>query len=119
MLTIVIYGDNMGLFDKKCIPCQGNVPPLDEEKINTYLPEIDEKWEVINLHHLRREFVFEDFQKALLFVNLAGEVCENSGHHANFEFGWGFVNVLIWTHKIDGLAESDFILASKIDQLKV
>ncbi|RAH15736.1 MAG: 4a-hydroxytetrahydrobiopterin dehydratase [Methanobacteriota archaeon] len=107
----------MGLFEKKCIPCQGGIPPLNEDQINDYLPQINENWEVIKLHHLRREFKFDDFQKALDFVNLAGDICEKSGHHANFEFGWGFVNVLIWTHKIDGLVESDFILASKIDQL--
>jgi 4a-hydroxytetrahydrobiopterin dehydratase len=112
----VIYGDNMELHKKKCIPCEGNTPPLEPEKIDNLMLEIDGSWEVLNYHHLKREFQFEDFQKALDFVNIVGEICENSGHHANFELGWGFVIVLIWTHKIDGLTESDFILASIIDQ---
>ena len=113
---IVIYGDNMELHEKKCIPCEGNTPPLNKEKIDSLMPEINSDWEVLNYHHLKREFQFDDFQKALDFINHVGAICEKTGHHANFEFGWGFAKILIWTHKIDGLTESDFILASIIDQ---
>ena len=113
----VICGVSMKLFKKKCKPCEGNIPPLNEVRINSLISEINDNWQVIDFHHLKRELKFDDFQKALDFVNLVGEICEISGHHANFEFGWGFVIILIWTHKIDGLTESDFILASKIDQL--
>jgi len=112
----VICGDNMELYKKKCIPCEGNMPTLENDKIDELKFEIHTDWDVIDYHHLKREFKFEDFQKALDFVNIAGEICENSGHHANFELGWGFVKIFIWTHKIDGLTESDFILASIIDQ---
>tara|TARA_B100001113_G_C21033456_1_gene589060 strand:- start:422 stop:769 length:348 start_codon:yes stop_codon:yes gene_type:complete len=114
---IAIYGDNMTLFKKKCIPCEGGIPPLNDDQINNLIPEINSGWEVINSHHLKREFKFDNFKDALEYVNLVGELCEFSGHHANFELGWGFVIILIWTHKIDGLTDSDFILASKIDQL--
>ena len=113
---IAIYGDNMGLYKKKCIPCEGNTPTLNDDQIKSLMMEIDSDWRVLNSHHLKREFKFDDFQKALDFVNVVGGICENTGHHPNFEFGWGFVIILIWTHKIDGLTESDFILASIIDQ---
>ena len=68
-------------------------------------------------HHIERTFTFDDFQKALDFVNDAGKICEEEGHHADFELSWGRVKVMIWTHKIDGLNESDFILAAKIDNI--
>tara|TARA_B100000029_G_C17402143_1_gene897459 strand:- start:730 stop:1002 length:273 start_codon:yes stop_codon:yes gene_type:complete len=74
-------------------------------------------WDVVNGHHLERVWAFRDFQSALDFVNAAGAICEEQGHHADFEFGWGRVKVLIWTHKIDGLTESDFILAAKFDMI--
>ncbi len=74
-------------------------------------------WDVVNGHHLQRVWAFRDFQSALNFVNAAGAICEEQGHHADFEFGWGLVKALIWTHKIDGLTESDFILAAKFDAI--
>lgn len=115
---IVIYGDNMSLHEKKCIPCEGGIPPLNNEEINIYLSEVDDDWKVINSHHLERKWEFIDFQTALDFVNKTGAICEEEGHHANYELGWGFVKILIWTHKIDGLAYSDFILASKFDKVE-
>ncbi len=115
--TIAIYGDNMGLFEKKCIPCEGGIPPLVKEQIEAIISEINADWKVIDNHHLERTWKFDDFENALNFVNQTGEICETEGHHANYEFGWGEVKILIWTHKIDGLTDSDFILASKIDRI--
>ena len=79
--------------------------------------EVNADWDVIDGHHLERVWTFRDFESALDFVNAAGAICEQQGHHADFEFGWGRVKALIWTHKIDGLTESDFILAAKFDDI--
>ena len=107
----------MELHEKKCIPCEGGIPPMEEDEINQFLKEIDSNWNVVNHHHLERTWNFEDFVNALKFVNKTGEICEEEGHHANYELGWGFVKIIIWTHKIDGLTSSDFVLAAKFDQL--
>ena len=74
-------------------------------------------WRVVEAHHLEKEFTFEDFRQALDFTNVVGEIAETAGHHPDIYLAWGRVRITIWTHKIDGLTESDFILAAKIDQL--
>ena len=105
------------LADKNCVPCRGGVPPLKGEelrKIHSNIPD----WQVTNEHHLHREFHFPDFKQALDFVNRVGAIAEQEGHHPDILLGWGKVEVTIWTHKIDGLTESDFILAAKISRLK-
>ena len=104
------------LADKTCVPCRGDVPPLrgkELEELERQLPD----WEVVEGHHLRREFRFRNFREALDFVNRVGELAEEQGHHPDVEFGWGRAAITIFTHKIDGLTESDFILAAKIDRL--
>jgi 4a-hydroxytetrahydrobiopterin dehydratase len=101
---------------KKCIPCSGDTPPLSGAKIDELHAELPD-WEVILGHHLRRVYKFPDFLAALRFVNRIGEVAEAENHHPNISFTWGRVEVEIWTHKIDGLAEADFVLAAKLDQL--
>jgi 4a-hydroxytetrahydrobiopterin dehydratase len=106
----------MGLAEKQCIPCQGGVPPLKGAEIEKYRAEIPE-WNVVNEHHLERAFQFPDFKSALEFVNRVGELAEEQGHHPDLLLSWGRVEVRIWTHKVDGLTESDFILAAKIDRL--
>jgi len=106
----------MGLAEKQCIPCQGGVPPLRGAEIEKYRAEIPE-WNVVNEHHLERVFTFPDFKTALEFVNRVGELAEEQGHHPDLLLSWGRVEVRIWTHKVDGLTESDFILAAKIDRL--
>ena len=107
----------MSLVEKKCIPCAGGVPPLSKEEIEPLMEEIDENWTCLHEHHIERDFDFPNFVTALKFVNEAGNVCEQEAHHADFQLSWGKVKVMIWTHKIDGLTESDFILAAKIDQI--
>jgi 4a-hydroxytetrahydrobiopterin dehydratase len=104
------------LADKQCVPCKGGVPPLrgkELEKLQADLPQ----WTVTNEHHLHREFRFPDFKQALEFVNRVGEVAERQGHHPDILLKWGKVEITLWTHKIDGLTESDFIMAAKIEKL--
>ncbi len=107
----------LSLHSEKCIPCEGGIPPLNSTEIKSLERHLNTDWNVIEEHHLQRSWNFDDFAAALEFLNRAGEICEEEFHHADFELGWGRVKVMIWTHKIDGLTESDFILASKIDQL--
>ena len=103
------------LAERQCVPCRGGVPPLTAEQISPLLSQL-QGWEVIELHHLRKSYTFKNYSEALAFVNRLSDVAENQGHHPDICFGWGQVEVKIWTHKIDGLTESDFILAAKIDQ---
>jgi 4a-hydroxytetrahydrobiopterin dehydratase len=104
------------LSSKQCIPCRGGVPPLQGQEITNLLTELD-GWEVVNQHHLKKTFSFADFREAQQFVKRIGDLAEEQGHHPDICFGWGRAEITIWTHKIDGLTESDFILAAKIDNL--
>lgn len=104
------------LSSKQCVPCRGGVPPLTAEEIQPLLAQLN-GWEVVSQHHLKKNYAFSNFAEALKFVNRVGELAEEQGHHPDICFGWGKVEVTIWTHKIDGLTESDFILAAKIDEL--
>ena len=99
-----------------CIPCRGGVPPLKGEELDTLQKKLGNNWQIINEHHLEKEYIFSDFRKALDFTVKVGELAENQNHHPDIFLSWGKVKVTIWTHKIDGLTESDFILAAKADQ---
>jgi 4a-hydroxytetrahydrobiopterin dehydratase len=101
---------------KPCVPCQGGVPPLPMREAVRLLIELD-GWVIEKGHHLTRSFSFPDFVQALAFVNRVGELAEVEAHHPSILLTWGKVGIEIWTHKIDGLTESDFILAAKIDEL--
>jgi 4a-hydroxytetrahydrobiopterin dehydratase len=74
-------------------------------------------WEAVAEHHLLKSYRFRNFREALRFVNRVGEVAESEGHHPDISFGWGYCELVIYTHAVDGLTESDFILAAKIDRL--
>ena len=102
---------------KSCVPCEGGVPPLTEAERAGLTSHLGDEWSVVNGHHLECEWSFPDFVSALVFTNAAGTICEEQGHHADFELGWGRVKAKIWTHKIDGLTESDFVLAAKFDRI--
>ena len=102
---------------KSCVPCEGGVPPLTEAERSELTPHLGDEWSVVGGHHLECEWSFPDFVLALVFTNAAGTICEEQGHHADFELGWGRVKAKIWTHKIDGLTESDFVLAAKFDRI--
>ena len=104
------------LAERQCVPCRGGVPPLKGDEIETFLSQLTD-WQVVRQHHLRKEYKFEDFRETLAFVNRIGELAEAQGHHPDICFGWGKAEITIWTHKIDGLTESDFVLAAKIDKL--
>ena len=105
----------MSLAAKHCVPCRGGVPPLRGEELGRLAAQLPD-WTVVNGHHITRSFRFPDFKTALDFVNRIGAIAEAEGHHPDITLAWGRVDVLTYTHKIDGLTESDFILAAKIDQ---
>lgn len=103
------------LAKKECIPCKGEVPPLKGQALTELLAELGGGWRVVDEHHLEKEYRFKDFRAALAFTNRVGEVAEAQAHHPDIHLSWGRVGLTIWTHKIDGLTESDFILAAKVD----
>jgi 4a-hydroxytetrahydrobiopterin dehydratase len=102
------------LANRECVPCRGGVPPLPQEEVAKLQAQLD-GWDVVNGHHLRKEYKFEDFKETQAFVNRVGDLAEEQWHHPDICYGWGRAEITIWTHKIDGLTESDFILAAKID----
>jgi 4a-hydroxytetrahydrobiopterin dehydratase len=104
------------LASKTCVPCRGGVPPLKGKELEGFLKQVS-GWKVVNGHHITKEFKFPDFVQALAFVNKVGQLAEEQGHHPDILLSWGKAEVTTWTHKIDGLTESDFILAAKIDRL--
>lgn len=104
------------LASKTCVPCKGGVPPLAGKELENLAKEVPQ-WNVVNGHHITREFKFPDFKQALAFVNKVGDIAEGQGHHPDIFLTWGKAKVTTWTHKIDGLTESDFILAAKIDRI--
>ncbi|MDT4965899.1 MAG: 4a-hydroxytetrahydrobiopterin dehydratase [Acidobacteriota bacterium] len=104
------------LASRECVPCRGGVPPMSAAEIETLIKQL-EGWEVVEDHHLRKTYEFKNFRAALDFVNRVGELAEEQGHHPDICFGWGRAEITIWTHKINGLTESDFVLAAKIDHL--
>jgi 4a-hydroxytetrahydrobiopterin dehydratase len=105
------------LASRQCVPCRGGVPPLRAEQIESLSAQLT-GWRVEGGHHLTKSYAFEDFATALAFVNRVGEVAERNGHHPDVALGWGRVRLDVWTHKIDGLTESDFVLAAKCDQVR-
>ena len=104
------------LCDLKCGACRGDVGALDAAGIEPLAAQVGD-WDVVENHHLARTFTFPDFVTALAFVNRVGQTAESEGHHPNISFTWGRVHIEIFTHKVNGLAEADFILAAKIDAL--
>jgi 4a-hydroxytetrahydrobiopterin dehydratase len=106
------------LANRHCVPCRGGTPPLPEAERRRLLAELGAGWTVEDGHHLRKEYKFPDFLTALAFVNRVGAVAESEGHHPDVELTWGRVAIKIWTHAIDGLTESDFILAAKADAVR-
>jgi len=105
------------LASRKCVPCHGGVPRLGGAELESYRRELQSEWSVVGEHHLARAYKFPNFAAALAFVNRVGALAEAEGHHPDISFGWGYAEIKIYTHAIDGLSESDFILAAKIDQL--
>lgn len=105
------------LASKKCVPCSGGVPPMKGDALTDLLKQLGDGWKVVEEHHLMKEYKFPDFSSALAFTNRVGAVAEKEGHHPDIYLAWGKVKIMIWTHKINGLTESDFILAAKCDEV--
>src|SRR3954470_19066176 len=105
------------LANRHCEPCRAGTPPLRHEQIVRLRAELDPAWEVVDQHHLERVFKFPDFKQALAFTNRVGELAEKEDHHPDIHLGWGRVKVVLFTHKIDGLSDNDFVLAAKIDRI--
>ena len=108
------------LYKKNCVSCDGSTPPFDTSEIHKYLKKVDD-WDVKSSekknYYLEKEYKFKNFIESQKFVNKIGVIAELEGHHPDISFGWGYAKIKIFTHAIKGLAESDFILASKIDQI--
>lgn len=105
------------LVKKNCVPCRGDVPLLKGKELSSLYEQLNKGWQVIDEHHLEKSYGFPDFKSALLFTNQVGDIAEQEGHHPDIHLSYGKVKLIIWTHKIDGLSESDFILAAKCDEL--
>jgi 4a-hydroxytetrahydrobiopterin dehydratase len=100
---------------KECVPCRGGVPPLKGREIAALMEKLGGGWKVVDEHHLEKEYRFKNFREALDYTNGVGELAEAQGHHPDIYLAWGKVKLTLWTHKIDGLTESDFIFAAKAD----
>ncbi|MGH7770076.1 MAG: 4a-hydroxytetrahydrobiopterin dehydratase [Candidatus Binatia bacterium] len=100
---------------KECVPCRGGVPPLRGKEITALQEKLGGGWQVVGEHHLEKEYAFKNFREALDYTNRVGELAEAQGHHPDIYLAWGKVKLTLWTHKIDGLTESDFIFAAKAD----
>src|SRR5260221_4302684 len=105
------------LAQKECISCKGDVSSLKGEQLQNLQRQLGSGWNVVNEHHLEKEYTFKNFRDALAFTNRVGELAESTNHHPDIYLAWGKVRITLWTHKINGLTESDFIMAAKIEQL--
>ena len=105
------------LAENACVPCKGSVPTLKGDDLTRLSRQLGEDWRVLNEHHLEREYKFVNFRKALDFTNKVGELAEQQNHHPDIYLAWGKVKLTLWTHKIDGLTESDFVFAAKVNGL--
>lgn len=106
------------LAEKECVPCTGGTPALKGAKLKELSTELSKGWKVVEEHHLEKQFKFKDFRQALDFTNEVGELAESVNHHPDVYLAWGEVKLTLWTHKIDGLSESDFVFAAKVDKLR-
>lgn len=108
----------MDFASKKCVPCEGGTKPLTKEKVEEYLPVINPSWEVVDNLRLKRKFKFKDFKQAMEFVNKVADLAKSEGHHPDIEINYNKVTLELTTHAIGGLSENDFIIATKVENLK-
>ncbi len=106
----------MELADQACIPCRGGVPPLEADRIDSLLSQLDDAWSLNDAGHLERTYKFKNFVAAMAFANAVSDIAESQNHHPDLHIGWGRCTVEIWTHKISGLTESDFFFAAKVER---
>lgn len=108
----------MQLSQIQCTPCQGGIPPMEQDEANQHLTQL-QGWRLVDeARKIQKNYAFADFVSALAFANQVGELCEQEGHHADLALGWGYVKVYFQTHKIQGLHLNDFVMAAKVDQLR-
>jgi 4a-hydroxytetrahydrobiopterin dehydratase len=107
----------MDLSKKKCIPCEGGIPPLNEKEITEYKKHVSDNWNVIENNKISREFYFVSYRQTIDFVNKVADIAEEESHHPVLHVYFGRAVAELWTHSINGLSENDFILASKIDKI--
>jgi len=105
------------LAQMECIPCKGGIPPLKGEPLSQLLGKLGNEWQVVDEHHLEKKYKFGNFRQALDFTNRVGELAESVNHHPDICLSWGQVQITLWTHKIGGLSETDFVFAAKSDAL--
>ena len=106
------------LAQQQCVPCRGGVPPVTGDELQALRAKLGGDWNVVEEHHLEKVYTFDDFRQALDYTVRVGEMAEEQDHHPDIDLTWGRVKVTIWTHKIDGLTESDFVFAAKCDALQ-
>lgn len=106
------------LAKQQCVPCRGGVPPLVGAESAALQARLGGGWDVVEQRRLEKVYEFDDFRQALDFTIRVGEMAEEQDHHPDVELAWGRVKITIWTHKIDGLTESDFVFAAKADALR-
>lgn len=104
------------LASRHCVPCHGGAARLRGDEVKSLLGQLP-SWSAVEEHHLFKNYKFTNFDRALAFVNRVGRVAEEEGHHPDISFGWGYAEIKIFTHAVDGLSENDFILAAKIDEI--
>ena len=110
-------GFSMGLTQQTCVPCQGGIAPLSRDQAEEYMGQVP-GWDLSEAgDHLTRRFKFDNFAKSLEFVNGVGALAEEEGHHPDISFGWGYAEIMFYTHKIHGLHINDFIMAAKTNGL--
>ncbi len=105
------------LASRECVPCRGGVPTLEAAEIQDLLAQLGNDWQAIDDHHLQKEFKLKNFAEALAFTNQVGAIAEAQNHHPDIYLAWGKVGITIWSHKIDGLTESDFVFAAKCEKV--
>ena len=104
------------LKDRRCIPCRQGTPPLEAAAADELLAQL-QGWEIVDRHHLAKEYAFSDFTAALDFVNRVGAVAEREAHHPDVFLSWGRARIQVWTHAAGGLTDNDFIFAAKADEV--
>jgi 4a-hydroxytetrahydrobiopterin dehydratase len=107
----------MDLSKKKCIPCEGGIPPLTGNEITEYKKQISADWIVIDNNKITKEFYFVSYRQTMDFINKVADIAEEEGHHPVLHIYFGRAVAELWTHSINGLSENDFILAAKIDKI--
>ena len=105
------------LAERQCVPCKSGESPLKGDALSKLRAQLEPGWEIVDQHHLSKLYEFPNFADALSYVNAVGALAEEQGHHPDFHLAWGRVRVEVWTHKINGLHEADFVFAAKCDTL--